>query len=438
VQDLAAWRDLVALYRHNALRLRLGLRGLDHYAALKARDRCLDFHDLERLARNLVRDGEIGPWILYRLDARLDHLLVDEFQDTNRNHGRSSRRSRRIQPATPDGRPRSVFVVGDVKQSIYGFRGAQPGIFAEVERWLSARTKQAALTLPVNFRSLPAIVDTVGDLFQAAPLRDLLPNDLEVAAARQAPFRDDGPGRVLLLPPVEDRDGDDGTRHAAAAALAARVIRDYLARGTVREDGRDRPARYGDVLVLSRTRTHLQDYGGVRAAGIPIVPAGRGAPGAQPRGAGRCCCCCAGSSSPTDDATLAGVLRSPLARVGERGRYCWPAAAPGTRLAVGRCATPRRVAVGRGRGVDGAGCGPWVTSQPTGCCVASCAGQAPSRFAMALGGRPHNLLRLHDLALAHEQSAFPRCAPSRRGRDAALRRTRKRRCCRHRAGRVRI
>ena len=415
LRDLAAWRDLVDLYRHNALRLRLGLRGLDHYAALKVRDRCLDFHDLERLARDLVRDGEIGPWILYRLDARLDHLLVDEFQDTNRSQWEilETFAQEFLAGDTEDGRPRSVFVVGDVKQSIYGFRGAQPGIFAEVERWLYARTEQEALTLPVNYRSLPAVVDAVGDLFQAEPLRDLLPSDLEVAAARQAPFRRDGPGRVLLLPPVEDRAGEDGTRHAEAAALAARVIRRYLARGTVREDGRDRPARYGDVLVLSRTRTHLQDYeAAFRAAGIPIVPAGRGAL-ARSREVQDVLLLLRWLVFPTDDAALAGVLRSPLVRLDERG---FQELLARRRTRRGRAAlwdALRDAADGSPLAATAALLQGWLRAVghvPAHRLLRRILREAaaPSRFAEALGEQArYNLLRLHDLALAHEQSAFP-------------------------------
>ncbi|MBU1073401.1 UvrD-helicase domain-containing protein, partial [bacterium] len=226
VQPVLAVRrqsTLVELYRHNLLWLRFGLRALDRYAELKRRDRCLDFHDLERRAWRLVRDIDVGPWILYRLDARLDHLLVDEFQDTNRNQWEV------LQPfateflagETEDGRPRSAFFVGDVKQSIYGFRGARPAIFGEVEAWLSGMTETPSLTLPTNFRSLPPVVETVGDLFQAQPLSDLLPPG-EVAAARQIPYRDDGPGGVLITAPVEVPAGGDA--HAAAAARAARAV----------------------------------------------------------------------------------------------------------------------------------------------------------------------------------------------------------------------
>ncbi|MBK9304045.1 MAG: UvrD-helicase domain-containing protein [bacterium] len=415
LQELAAWRDLVALYRHNALRLRLGLRGLDHYAALKARDRCLDFHDLERLARDLVRDGEIGPWILYRLDARLDHLLVDEFQDTNRSQWEilETFAQEFLAGDAEDGRPRSVFVVGDVKQSIYGFRGAQPGIFAEVERWLFDRTEQEALTLPVNYRSLPAIVDTVGDLFQAEPLRDLLPSALEVAAARQTPFRSDGPGRVLLLPQVEDREGGDGSRHAAAAALAARVIRRYLAHGTVHEDGRDRPARYGDVLVLARTRTHLQDYeAAFRAAGIPIVPAGRGAL-ARSREVQDVLQLLRWLVFPTDDAALAGVLRSPLVRLEEREFQELLARRRARRGRAALWDALRDAADGSPLAATAALLQGWLRAVghvPAHRLLRRILREteAPSRFAAALGEQArYNLLRLHDLALAHEQSAFP-------------------------------
>lgn len=415
VQDLAAWRGLLELYRHNALRLRFGLRGLDHYAALKERDRCLDFHDLERLTRDLVRDGEIGPWILYRLDARLDHLLVDEFQDTNRNQWEilETFAQEFVAGEAEDGRPRSVFVVGDVKQSIYGFRGAQPGIFAEVESWLCDRTQRPALTLPTNYRSLPAIVDTVGELFQAEPLCDLLPGKTEVDAARQSPFRRDGPGRVLLLPPVEDRDGDESSRHAAAAALAARVIRRYLDTGQVHEDGLVRPARYGDVLVLSRTRTHLQHYeAAFRAAGIPIVPAGRGAL-ARSREVQDVLLLLRWLVFPTDDAALAGVLRSPLVRADE-GVFQELLARRRTR--PGRASlwdALREVAPGSPLAETAELLQGWLRAVghvPAHRLLRRILREteAPVRFAEALGEQArYNLLRLHDLALAHEQTAFP-------------------------------
>jgi ATP-dependent helicase/nuclease subunit A len=413
VQALRRLRLTIDLFRNNVRLLRYRLRALDHYTRLKERDRCLDYHDLERLAWRLVRDPELGEWILYRLDARLDHLLVDEFQDTNRNQWEMLRpfAEEFVAGAAEDGRPRSAFFVGDVKQSIYGFRGARPVIFGEVEDWLVRMTEKPTLTLPANFRSLPAVVETVGALFQAPPLSDLLPGPREVEAARQTAYRSDGRGEVLITEPVS---ADDDAPQAEAAARAVRTVRRIVAEATVVENDARRAARYGDVLLLSRTRTHLAAYeDAFRDAGIPIVPAGRGAL-ARSREVRDILQLLRWLVFPSDDAALACVLRSPLFRCdepafqalltarlsggGKRGGL-WPALLdvdPASRLRTARDRldswqkkvgneSVHRLLRRIFREAD-----------------------APDRFAAALGDQArYNLLRLHDLALSYGQTSFP-------------------------------
>ncbi len=413
IQALLQLRLSVDLYRINVRLLRYRLRALDHYTRLKQRDRCLDYHDLERLAWRLVRDPELGDWILYRLDARLDHLLVDEFQDTNRNQWEMLRpfAEEFVSGAAEDGRPRSAFFVGDVKQSIYGFRGARPAIFGEVEEWLVRMTEQPALTLPANFRSLPAVVETVGVLFQSAPLSDLLPGPQEVEAARQMPYRNDGPGEVLITDPVS---ADDDDPQAEAAVRAVRTVRRIVTESTVLEGDDRRPARYGDILLLSRTRTHLAAYeSAFRDAGIPIVPAGRGAL-ARSREIRDILQLLRWLVFPSDDAALAGVLRSPLFRCDE---------------ATFQSLLTARLSGGGGRGAlwlalldvePSSSLRPvrdrlkgWMKKVGNESVHRLMRrifreGDAPDRFAAALGDQArYNLLRLHDLALSYGQSAFP-------------------------------
>ena len=404
--------ETIALYRENARLLHYSLRALDHYERIKARDRCLDFHDLERLAWRLVQNPEIGDWIRYRLDAGLDHLLVDEFQDTNRNQWEilEGFAAEFVSGAAEDERPRSAFFVGDVKQSIYGFRGARPVIFGEVERWLLHMTERSALTLPANFRSLPAIVETVGDIFQRPPLSDLLPGPEEVEAASQLPYRDDGTGEVLITEPVS---ADEDDPHAEAAARAVRTVLRIVERATVLDDGVRRPARYGDILMLARTRTHLAAYeSALRAAGIPIVPAGRGAL-ARSREVRDLLQLLRWLVFPADAAALACVLRSPLFRCAEapfQELLTRRLAAGGTRgslwLALHGNAPPQ-LAAARDRLAS------WLNRVGNESVhrllrrIYREAG-APQRFAAALGEQArYNLMRLHDLALSHGQGAFP-------------------------------
>lgn len=304
VLEVRRARALLDLLELNRAHLRLGARLLDRYAALKRRDRVMDFHDLEMRARRLVNDLDIGPWVLYRLDARLDHLLVDEFQDTNRDQWELLRpfAEEFVAGRGADDRPRTVFLVGDGKQSIYGFRGARPEIFRETETWLAERTGETAATLPTNFRSLASVVGCVGDVFEHPALAPLLPD-----SARQLPYRDEGPGAVVLHP----TDVSDESADAAHDLAAARLV------GLVEELGGRPETRWSDILVLVRSRTGLEAYErALRAARIPFTPAGRGAL-ADTREARDVVTLLRWLIFPADDTALAAVLRSPLLRRGE-------------------------------------------------------------------------------------------------------------------------
>ena len=127
--------------------LGLGLRALDIYDGLKRRDRVVDFQDLEDLARRLMGDRARALSLLLRLDDSITCILVDEFQDTNFNQWEI------LKPLVEEflaggsgqtARP-TVFFVGDPKQSIYGFRGAEPRLFAAwAERFARTAARAAA------------------------------------------------------------------------------------------------------------------------------------------------------------------------------------------------------------------------------------------------------------------------------------------------------
>jgi ATP-dependent helicase/nuclease subunit A len=406
VRALVPWLEMldrlgrVRLYDRNVNLLRFGLRALDIYDELKHRDRCVDFQDLERLAWSLL-NGEHGPQVQYRLDEKIDHLLVDEFQDTNRNQWEILRpfAEEFLAGGSARGAGRSVFLVGDVKQSIYAWRGAEPALLAEVSGWLTRQADAPALTLPTNFRSLPAIVGTAGRLLNCGRLPDLLPPG-EACLAVQAAARAEGPGEVVFLPPF-GADGESGEAdpERAAARAAVQIVRHLCSAGQIPDNGR-RP-RYGDILVLMRSRTSGAVYEqAFREAGIPIVPSGRGQLAAS-REVRDMLCLLRWLVYPDDDAALAGVMRSPLLRVPEpvfqralagRGRgSLWA----GLRRLAGELGLRSEVALlerWRERlGFEGAHELLRRIYHD---------GHATERFAGALGEQArYNLLRLHDLAL---------------------------------------
>jgi ATP-dependent helicase/nuclease subunit A len=315
--EILALADLLDLFEFNRRLLTYGLWALDIYDDLKRRQRCVDFQDLERLVWLLMR-GDQALTVQYRFDHVLDHLLIDEFQDTNRNQWEILRPFAEEFLSGESARPagRTLFLVGDVKQSIYGFRGAEPAIFGEAAAWLTQQTGREVLTLPSNFRSLPAIVRSVGGLFNCEPLAGILPPG-EAEAALQAGVRTEAAGEVIFLPVFASEDEDLGADHLAAGAAVA-TVRHLLAHARIWKDGEERPVSLSDILILCRSRTHITIYEqAFRAAGIPIRPAGRGLL-AKSREVRDVLALLRWLVYPNDDAALATVLRSPLFRVGER------------------------------------------------------------------------------------------------------------------------
>lgn len=291
----------------NAGLLRLVLELLEITREIKRRDQVIDFQDLEEMACNLMGDQARALSLLYRLDDSISHILLDEFQDTNINQWEilAPFVEEFLSGGSDPDQLRTVFLVGDVKQSIYGFRGAEPELFLQVTDLLRHQ-EQKEYTLPTNFRSLPAVVDSVGCVFTAPPLAGLLPPG-EADKVVQASARTDGPGSVtVLVPMVAEEDGLTGDQLAAstAARQAARLVHD----GT---------ATWDDILVLCRTRTEIGVYEkAFRDLGIPIVSAGRGMLAAG-REVQDILALLRWLTYPEDDVALATVLRAPLLRVSE-------------------------------------------------------------------------------------------------------------------------
>lgn len=308
--------DLVDLYRRNRATLVLGLRALDILDELKRRDRVLDFGDLEDMACVLMGEEARALSLLYRLEDSLRHVLVDEFQDTNFNQRDilAPFVAEFLGSGEEAGSP-TVFFVGDLKQSIYGFRGAEPGIFAGVMAELTA-CGQEVHSLPTNFRSLPAVVDGVGGLFASEPLVSKLPPG-EAGDIRQLVDRRGDAGPVTVSAAYED-EPDGLTAHQQAAVAAATIVRDLVDGGATTADGdAERPLRWSDVMVLYRSRTGVSLYEqALRDAGIPIEPAGRGMLAAS-REVQDVLALLRWLVWPEDDPALATVLRSPVVRLSE-------------------------------------------------------------------------------------------------------------------------
>ncbi len=225
---------------------------MDGYRRRKGELQVLDFTDLEQQAYRLLQDRRQA--IAEGLRQRFAEVLVDEFQDVNPLQAAIVAEVSRL---GPDG---NLFAVGDVKQSIYGFRHAAPGIF--LEHQAEAARRDAALHLSQNFRSRREIVDVVNAVFRQLMQEEGAPRydgRAELRAGRAAeslpPDPDPRVRLVFVGAPDADGDADELTGLGREAGWIAREIRRLVAEGHPvwdREAARVRPARYRDCAVLLR------------------------------------------------------------------------------------------------------------------------------------------------------------------------------------------
>ena len=173
------------------------------YEAAKQQRGWLDFDDLILKARALLTRADVAQWVLFRLDGGIDHILVDEAQDTSPAQWDVIERLAQEFTAGEGSREnvrRTIFVVGDKKQSIYSFQGADPSAFDRMRDDFSAGlravgTGLATLQMEHSFRSSSAILDLVDATLDAQDYGD--PADLKHRA-----FKADLPGRVDLWPVI--------------------------------------------------------------------------------------------------------------------------------------------------------------------------------------------------------------------------------------------
>jgi ATP-dependent helicase/nuclease subunit A len=292
----ACLRALDQLNAHNILRLnqgwyRCGEYFLQHYQTLKRELRMLDFADLEWRTYILLQHADNAHWVQYKLDQRIDHILVDEFQDTNPTQWQLLLPLLQELAAGDVERARSAFLVGDEKQSIYSFRRAKPELQSRAAHWMQEHLHSQAFPLNDSWRSSPAIIEFVNALFEQAELHQYLPDFpqhgtnkknlpgvVEIFAAIEKEKADDAPATASLRNPLQQPRADSTSQHYFEGQQIAARIRELIDRHTaVGEGDAARAMTYNDIFILLRRRTHVADYEqALRDAGIPYIGADRG------------------------------------------------------------------------------------------------------------------------------------------------------------------
>lgn len=318
----------------------------------------LDFDDLILKARQLLNDPGVAAWVLYRLDGGIDHILVDEAQDTSPVQWDVIEKLAQEFTAGEGARSdveRTIFVVGDKKQSIYSFQGADPDAFDRMQQEFGNRLAETGAglqdaSLDFSFRSSAAILKLVDLVFRDSPRAGFRKEALHRA------FKSDLPGRVDLWPvvgKVEDDEDPDWTspvdrpssRHHTVilAERIARSIKQMIETGvTIPEDGPERgtfqrrPVQAGDFLILVQRRSDLfsEIIRACKKAELPIAGADRLKVGAE-LAVKDIAALLRFLALPEDSLSLAEALKSPLFGWTEQAlfdlahrreaMYLWPA-----------------------------------------------------------------------------------------------------------------
>ncbi|WP_147109843.1 double-strand break repair helicase AddA [Tateyamaria sp. syn59] len=298
------------------------------YSEAKKRRGWLDFDDLIQKAQQLLSDDRVAAWVLYRLDGGIDHILVDEAQDTSPLQWDVIRRLAEEFSSGEGARvdvTRTIFVVGDKKQSIYSFQGADPREFDRMQLEFGSKLGESGQklwdrSLDFSFRSSPAILNLVDKVFQDE-------TDAGFAGGSHIAFNTDLPGRVDLWPLVPkpekaperdwfdpvDRRSPEHQFRTLAMAVAGHIKQ--MLDDTVLIPHKDgpRPIQPRDILIL------VQRRGGIfpdiiracKELNLPIAGADRLKVGAE-TAVRDLAALLAFLATPEDSLSLATALRSPL------------------------------------------------------------------------------------------------------------------------------
>lgn len=340
IRDLEERLEALEIAEMGEAVLVAGLAFVDRYEARKAARAALDYDDLIAKVAALLKESGNAAWVLYKLDGGVDHILLDEAQDTSRLQWEI------VESLTGEffageginrngDRPRTLFVVGDEKQSIFSFQKADPESFMRMRAAFSERVRASGhrfseIPLRVSFRSAPAVLEAVDKVFSSDEAR----SGVSVAPVRHESFhRGKLFGHVeiwpLLRAPAKDENRENAAWDIASryeevedpqATLADRVaetISGMLARREILP-GAARPVSAGDIMILLRQRGRFAGtmVKALKARRIPVTGVDRMTLSEQ-LAVKDVLALMAFALLPEDDLTLATALKGPLIGIGE-------------------------------------------------------------------------------------------------------------------------
>jgi ATP-dependent helicase/nuclease subunit A len=322
----------------------LALTYAELYEGQKTAVGALDFGDLIARTRDLLKTRADAAWVLYKLDGGIDHILLDEAQDTAPDqweilHALTDEFFAGAgRPRLEDRTDRTVFAVGDEKQSIYSFQGADPAHFPIEQDAYRAQIQGAGddfigVSLEESWRSTPEVLSFVDAVFAEPEIAAGLTPGRDAGTLHHRPLRDPGFGAVEFWP-LEEGEPDEETdpwapvdaepKESAGKKLARRIARSIKAMIETKTAVFDkaakalRPATAGDFLILVRRRNPLfheiiraLKREGVASGGADRMQLSEHIVFQDLVALGRF------ARFPGDDLTLAALLRSPFCDIDE-------------------------------------------------------------------------------------------------------------------------
>jgi ATP-dependent helicase/nuclease subunit A len=298
LEDLLQKRGSFEISTQSANAFVLAKAILNHVAEEKQRLGLYDFHDLISRAANLLSTARATQWVVKKLDENLSHILVDEAQDTSPDQWRIVRAlSEEFFSGEGRHKPgsRSLFIVGDQKQSIFSFQGADAQGFGATQAKLSAQSagQLKSVELTISYRSTVNILKAVDRVFPPEKLQQLGITHANATERGHTASRQDEEGVVELWPFLDPEDEDakpeawtkpvdrppETSPQRKLAKHIALKIQTWLHSNVPRmlQNGKNEKLDAGDILILFQTRGELYRMvlAELRKREIPVAGADR-------------------------------------------------------------------------------------------------------------------------------------------------------------------
>ncbi len=259
----------IKLYTSTTAVMTIARELTERYNELKKQQSRLDYEDLILLTRNLLADSSVASWVLFKLDGGIDHILIDEAQDTSPNQWEIVKSLTGEFFTNLSDKNRTVFAVGDRKQSIYSFQGADPDKFDTMSDYFAdvASADFTKINLGVSFRSSSAVLNTVNHIFTKPEVANGVIAQNETV--NHIPYRAGEFGKVELWPllvaekPEKNTDRwlpqvERSTKISVKTQLA-NAIADKIKQLVAETANTPNPLHYRDFMVLVQKRRSFVD-----------------------------------------------------------------------------------------------------------------------------------------------------------------------------------